>query len=118
MKRILSMILLLVMLFSLSSVAAFAQAEEPAADETSTEGSGEMAEKQQVEESAEIEPVTDGNTEEPADELDSAPVTDGASTSGACGDNLTWSLDTETGELTVTGTGSMTAYSDDSYAPW
>jgi hypothetical protein len=30
--------------------------------------------------------------------------------SGTCGDNLTWSLDTETGELIISGTGAMTDY--------
>ncbi len=36
--------------------------------------------------------------------------------SGTCGDNLTWSLDTETGELLITGTGEMFIY--DSSPPW
>ncbi len=38
---------------------------------------------------------------------------------GTCGDNLTWTLDTESGTLTISGTGAMTDY-DDSYAksPW
>ena len=40
-----------------------------------------------------------------------------ASYSGTCGENLTWSLDTETGELIITGTGAMNDYSLQS-APW
>ncbi len=40
-----------------------------------------------------------------------------ASYSGTCGDNLTWSLDTETGLLEITGTGDMENYSYDSF-PW
>ena len=45
------------------------------------------------------------------------PFTASAETnSGTCGDNLTWSLDTETGVLNITGTGAMTNYSN--YAPW
>ena len=39
--------------------------------------------------------------------------------SGTCGDNLTWTLNTETGTLTISGTGAMTNYSYDSYTrPW
>ncbi len=38
--------------------------------------------------------------------------------SGTCGDNLTWNLDTETGVLTIRGTGEMTNYSSYSSVPW
>ena len=38
--------------------------------------------------------------------------------SGTCGDNLTWSFDTETGVLNITGTGAMTNYSSSSSVPW
>ncbi len=38
-------------------------------------------------------------------------------TNGTCGDNLTWTLDTATGELVISGTGNMTNWSFDS-APW
>ncbi len=41
-----------------------------------------------------------------------------ATYSGTCGDNLTWSLDTETGELVISGTGDMTNYSFSSLVPW
>ena len=44
--------------------------------------------------------------------------TDAAAYSGKCGDNLTWSLDTDTGVLTISGTGDMYDWSYDSYAPW
>ena len=37
---------------------------------------------------------------------------------GTCGDNLTWSLDTETGALVISGTGDMTAYAASSDVPW
>ena len=39
-----------------------------------------------------------------------------ASYSGKCGDNLTWSLDTSTGVLNITGTGDMRDYSYSSYS--
>ena len=40
-----------------------------------------------------------------------------APTSGTCGDNLTWELDTETGELVISGTGFMYGFSYLN-APW
>ncbi len=42
-----------------------------------------------------------------------APV---SAESGTCGDNLTWTL--ENGVLSVSGSGPMTAYSEDNMAPW
>ena len=43
---------------------------------------------------------------------------DAATKSGKCGDNLTWSLDTDTGVLTVSGTGDMYNWSSVSNVPW
>lgn len=37
---------------------------------------------------------------------------------GVCGDNLTWNFNSETGELTITGTGEMENYSDSNSQPW
>ena len=41
-----------------------------------------------------------------------------ADESGTCGDNVTWTLNTSTGALTITGTGAMTDYTNSSPAPW
>ena len=38
--------------------------------------------------------------------------------SPSCGENLTWSLDEETGTLTISGTGEMKDYSSSSMTPW
>lgn len=41
--------------------------------------------------------------------------------SGTCGaeeDNATWSLDTETGVLNISGTGALADYADSKYLPW
>ena len=38
--------------------------------------------------------------------------------SGTCGDNLTWTLDTESGILTISGTGAMTNYTSSDNVPW
>jgi len=46
------------------------------------------------------------------------PTVTFAATSGTCGDNLTWSFDTKTGTLTVSGTGDMTDYRDHNVHPW
>jgi hypothetical protein len=35
-----------------------------------------------------------------------------------CGENLTWSFNNFSNELTITGTGNMTDYSSDIKAPW
>ncbi len=39
-------------------------------------------------------------------------------TTGACGDNLTWSFDVETGVLEIIGSGDMFDYNGESRAPW
>ena len=41
-----------------------------------------------------------------------------SSYSGTCGDNLTWTLDTETGMLDITGTGDMTNWQYSPSSPW
>ncbi len=45
------------------------------------------------------------------------PLTASAATSGTCGDNLTWSYDTSTYTLTISGTGAMEDYGE-SNRPW
>ena len=51
------------------------------------------------------------------DWLDFTTRASAATYSGRCGANLTWSLDAETGELIISGTGERTNYSYSS-APW
>ena len=38
--------------------------------------------------------------------------------SGTCGDNVTWTLDTDTGTLTISGNGNMTDYEYGDETPW
>ena len=50
-----------------------------------------------------------------------ATTTRAAATSGSCGDNLTWSYNSSSGLLTISGQGYMSYYSDPEYgdpAPW
>ena len=42
----------------------------------------------------------------------------GETHSGMCGDNLTWTLDTSTGVLEITGSGPMYDYDESKYVPW
>ncbi len=48
----------------------------------------------------------------------SVPVAFAAEYSGACGSNAFWSLDTYSGELVISGSGSMKDYSADSLPSW
>ena len=41
-----------------------------------------------------------------------------AATSGSCGNNVTWELNSDTNELVISGTGAMTDYTSSSNAPW
>ena len=41
-----------------------------------------------------------------------------ASKSGTCGSDLTWSIDTDTGVLEISGTGNMSWFSSPSSVPW
>ena len=41
-----------------------------------------------------------------------------AATSGTCGSSLTWSLDSATGTLTISGSGNMTDYASWTKVPW
>lgn len=45
-------------------------------------------------------------------------ATSAATYSGTCGNNVRWSLNTTSGEMTISGTGAMWNYSTDSSAPW
>ena len=59
--------------------------------------------------------VTDDELSPPA----TGPVAEiNAYYSGSCGDNANWSLDTDSGLLSITGTGAMTNYSSYSSVPW
>ena len=60
------------------------------------------------------EPPTDPPTEPPTD----PPVELITGVCGAQGNNLTWSLNPDTGELTIEGRGSMKDYSSASAVPW
>ncbi|MBR3849387.1 MAG: leucine-rich repeat domain-containing protein, partial [Oscillospiraceae bacterium] len=90
---------------------------------------GSRSETEEVSESLPLEgkvdaaqPQTDEVESLSASPIETAPAEEvtaelQATYSGACGDNLTWELDTTTGMLTISGTGAMTDY-DFCGAPW
>ena len=82
--------------------------EEPTTEEPTTE-------EPTTEEPSTEEPTT----EEPTTEEPTTSGTSENAVSGTCGDNLIWSLDTQTGLLEISGTGAM--YDYDSFgnlSPW
>lgn len=102
-KRIASLLLTLLMVFTLLPVQALAEeidAAEPPAEEREETLAAEEA---------------------PAEEetpLLTAETGTGAVYTGKLGENVTWSLDTATGALTVSGSGAMTDYSSESSPLW
>ena len=78
----------------------------------------EVAAPEDTSEAAEAEEPQAAETEEP----DEAPVEDispstMAATSGKCGKNLTWKLDSK-GTLTISGKGEMAYWYSDDVVPW
>jgi uncharacterized repeat protein (TIGR02543 family) len=141
-RKLLSLFLVLVMLFSLFPSAALAEGEGTAAP---IEDPAEPTDPAPAEEPAEpadpdpdpAEPGDPGDPAEPdpvgvedpgdpdpdpePDDPDALPPEDEsdepAASSGSCGDDLTWSLSND-GVLTISGTGAMEDYTSSSPAPW
>ena len=85
------------------------QAEAVMESDTEESDLTEESQKESVlEETIEEETETVLQSEEQSDELVD---------SGTCGENVTWTLDSE-GVLTITGTGDMTNYTSSSECPW
>ena len=87
------------------------QSQVEAVMESDTEGS-DLAEESQEESVTE-----ETSTEETEDVLQSEEQSYELVDSGTCGENVTWTLDSE-GLLTITGTGDMTNYTSSSECPW
>ena len=104
-KRIASLLLALLMALTLLPVQALAEeidAAEPAAEEREETLAAEEAP------AAEETPLLTAETD----------AGSGAVYTGKLGENVTWSLDTATGALTVSGSGAMTNYSSESSSLW
>ena len=99
MKKVLALVLSLFMIIGAVPFTAFADNQAEEIEEVKEEFSSEIPEEI-PEEAEEVLP--------PAN---SVVTNEGATYSGECGDNLTWSLDISTGLLTIDGTGDMYDYS-------
>ena len=102
-KRVTSLFLALLMAVTLLPVQVLA--EEPAAPDTAAE----VHQAAEVQEPVETETETDAPVPQESAQ-DAAPLSTGAVYTGTLGENVSWSLDTGTGALTVTGSGPMEDY--------
>jgi len=64
------------------------------------------------------DPDSDATWHEEQYQVDGQEVRHMTITPAACGDNAYWSFDSETGTLTITGTGAMENYTSAAEAPW
>lgn len=111
MKKLVSFVLALVMAASLLPVQVLA--EEPAAPDTAAD----THQAAEVQEPVETETETDAPVPQKSAQ-DAAPLSTGAVYTGTLGENVSWSLDTGTGALTVTGSGAMGDYSFEGSPLW
>ena len=110
-KRVTSLFLALLMAVTLLPVQALA--EELAAPNTAADAH-QAAEVQEP-----VEAETEADAPVPQESAqDAAPLSTGAVYTGTLGENVSWSLDTGTGALTVTGSGPMGTYSSEGSPLW
>lgn len=112
-KRVTSLFLALLMAFTLLPVQVLA--EELAAPDTAAD----THQAAEVQEPVETEPETEADAPVPQKSAqDAAPLSTGAVYTGTLGENVSWSLDTGTGALTVTGNGAMGDYACEKNPLW
>ena len=109
-KQFLSLLFALLMAVTLLPVQVLA--EELAAPDTAAD-----AHQAEVQEPVETETETDAPVPQESAQ-DAAPLSTGAVYTGTLGENVSWSLDTGTGALTVTGSGPMGDYSAEGSPLW
>lgn len=104
-KQFLSLLLALLMAVTLLPVQVLA--DELAAPDTAAD----THQAAEVQEPVETEPEAEADAPVPQESApDAAPLSTGAVYTGTLGENVSWSLGTGTGALTVTGSGAMEAY--------
>lgn len=106
-KRVTSLFLALLMAVTLLPVQVLA--DGPAALDTAEDAYPAAEVQEPVETEAETETETDAPAPQESAQ-DAAPLSTGAVYTGTLGENVSWSLDTGTGALTVTGSGAMGDY--------
>ena len=105
-KRVTSLFLALLMAVALLPV-------QVLADELDAPDTAENLHQAEVQEPIETEAETEAEADAPVPQesaQDAAPLSTGAVYTGTLGENVSWSLDTGTGALTVTGNGAMEDY--------
>ena len=110
-KQFLSLLLALLMAVTLLPVQALAEelaAPNPVAD---------AHQAAEVQEPVETETEADASVPQESAQ-DAAPLSTGAVYTGTLGENVSWSLDTGTGVLAVTGSGAMEDYSSEESPLW
>ena len=110
-KRVTSLFLALLMAVTLLPVQVLA--EELAAPDTAAD----THQAAEVQDPVETETETDAPVPQES-APDAAPLSTGAVYEGTLGENVSWSLDTGTGALTVTGSGAMEDYSSEESPLW
>lgn len=127
MKRVLSFILSIVMVFSMLPLQSFAdelpeveiietQAEEPAVETTEVSEEVTEAAEETTEVTEEATEAAEETTEATEETVAQIIARDAAMAySGTCGENLTWTLDENT--LTISGTGDMDDFASHE-SPW
>ena len=110
-KRVTSLFLALLMAVTLLPVQVLA--EEPAAPDTAAD----THQAAEVQEPIEAETETDAPVPQESAQ-DAAPLSTGAVYEGTLGENVSWSLDTGTGALSVTGSGPMGDYACEKNPLW
>ena len=118
MKRKIAVLLVLALMLSMVPVEVFAVSSE---ENSQTEATQSIPETQQADAENELEIQSSVEPDvQDLEESDANPVqqSENIVESGTCGDNLTWSLDSE-GTLIISGTGKMkNYYFDASPTPW
>lgn len=112
-RKMIAALLVLALLCSASPV--FAQEAETAPPTQEEQSSTRDETSESFTDEASLQAPKD-HTLGDAEEAAAPPATRSVS-SGSCGDALTWSLDTDSGVLTISGSGAMTDYSSNA-APW
>lgn len=109
-KRIASLLMAMLMVFTLLPVEVLAQESEP--------DSTPAAAQEALPAPAPVEEVPELTETDAAPLLDAEEDSTGAVYTGTLGENVSWSLDTGTGALTVTGSGPMEDYSSEESPLW
>lgn len=111
-KRLLLIMLALCVMLALLPMGVFATEEMPEKSTVTVPG----AEKSQVRKDVLADGASASITE-PEKTLESVPLSDEAPTSGTCGENAFWKLDSD-GVLTISGSGEMKHYGSVKNVPW